>query len=95
MGPAPKQKTTNIKKQKKQNKIKDSHPPGRPRPCAEGELGDEAGLLPTEDDDWSDSARKSNECEPSLGEAARGESGDDITRFKELVLRRLFAGEID
>lgn len=27
------------------------YPPGRPRLCAEGELGDEAGLLLTEDDD--------------------------------------------
>ena len=27
------------------------YPPGRPKLCAEGELGDEAGLLLTEDDD--------------------------------------------
>lgn len=74
-----------------------NHLPGRPKPWAQGELGDEAGLLLTEDDDWSDSARKSNDGDTSLGEAGRCVfgSGDDTIRFSELVRRTLFPGESD
>lgn len=71
------------------------HLPGRPKPCALGELGDEAGLLLTDDDDWSEGARKSNEGDTSFGEAGRTAlpSGDDTIRFNELVRRRFVPGE--
>ena len=72
-----------------------SNSPGRPRPCALGELGDEAGLLLTDEDDWSESVRKSNEGDDNFGEAGRAglPSGDDTIRFKELVRRRLDPGD--
>ena len=59
--------------------------------CALEEPGDDAGLLPTEDDEWSDEFRKSNGGELNFGETGRWNFPSGEIRFNELVLRKLDA----